>query len=216
MRVVRAERCNDVRVIVRIHVLVATATLLGACTAAGPSGPAQSTVPPSGSHQSSSAASGPIDSGPLRARDASSCPYLRAGFVHDTIGMRLGRLAVLRRDGRVVGCRFYALQRSPQTRSEHLPGPKQPVVEVLTQRYHSAKDAHNAFVIAAEQGTNAQRVDIGPAPGVCFQKDFYWKDHGTDWACATNVGSTEVVVRTVDNTGTFNAVALTQAALAHV
>lgn len=198
-------------VIVRCIAVAAAATLLAACTSSHPAGNA----PPSRSEPSSSAGSAAIDAGPLRATDASACPYLRTAYVHETIGMRLGRLTVLRRGARVVGCRFYASQGS-LSQSEHLPGPRQPVVEVVTRRYASATDAHNAFVIIARRGRNAQQVRIGRVPGVCFQIPFYPKDHGTDWACATSAGSTEVVVRTVDTTGTFNAAAIIGAVLSHV
>jgi hypothetical protein len=116
----------------------------------------------------------------------------------------------------VVGCRFYALQNSALHDSEHLPGPKQPAVEITTQRYASATAAHNAFVLLAQHGTNPQQVDLGRVVGVCFQNDFYAKDHGADWACAVNSGRTELVVRTVDTTGTFSTAAITRAVLRNV
>jgi hypothetical protein len=133
------------------------------------------------------------------------------------MGMRLGRLTVLRSAGRVVGCRFYALQGSPLHTSEHLPGPKQPVVEVLTQRYPTPTAAHNAFARLAAAGRNPQQVDLGRAgTGVCYQTDFYPRDGGRDWACGGNVGTVRVLVRTVDTTGTFGPAAVTRAVLPHV
>ena len=33
--------------------------------------------------------------------------------------------------------------------------------------------------------------------GVCYQTDFYPKDKGKDWACAFQVGTLAVVVKTV-------------------
>jgi hypothetical protein len=132
------------------------------------------------------------------------------------MGMRLGRITILRSGGHTVGCRFYALQNSPLHVSEHLPGPHQPVVEIVTRRYPTALDAHNAFVLLSRKGTNAQRVDLGRRIGVCFETDFYAKDHGADWACAASVGPTQVVVRTVDTTGTFSTAAVTRAVLRRV
>jgi hypothetical protein len=136
--------------------------------------------------------------------------------VQNTIGMRLGRITVLRADGHVVGCRFYALQNSPLHNSEHLPGPNQPAVEIVTQRFRSATAAHNAFVTAAAHGRNAQQIDLGRSIGVCYQTDFYPRDHGIDWACARNVGSTAVTVRSVDTTGTFSVAAITRSVLRNV
>jgi hypothetical protein len=158
----------------------------------------------------------PIVAGPTHAAAASRCPFVTTPYVHTTMGMRLGRITVLRSGGNVVGCRFYALQGSYLHAQENLPGPRQPVVEITTQRYASARDAHNAFVLLARAGRNAQRTDLGVAVGVCFQTDFDPHDHGQDFACAGNKGSLEVVVRTVDTTGTFNTVAIAHAVLANV
>ena len=132
------------------------------------------------------------------------------------MGMRLGRLTVLRSGGKIVGCRFYALQGTSLSASEHLPGPKQPVVQITTQQYVTATGAHNAFVSLGTANKSVERADLGRTTGVCFQTGFYPKDHGTDWACAASVGRTEVVVRTVDNTGSLNAVTLTKAVLRRV
>jgi hypothetical protein len=196
--------------------LTASAALLAACTGGGstPTAPASTrtdviTVPPS-----STAPTAPVSSGPTTAHAASSCPFVAQEFVHQTMGMRLGRVTVLRSGGKVVGCRIYALQGGSLHVSENLPGPKQPAVEILTQRYPSSTAAHNAFVLRADKGTNPQQVEVAKGlTGVCFQNAFDPKDHGTDYACAVNHGPIEVVVRTVDNTGTFNTAAVTKAVL---
>jgi hypothetical protein len=195
--------------------VLAACALLGACTSSNsPNSPSGSTRVSTVAHTPDSA---PIDTGPTHAASASACRVAPADtFVRDTIGMRLGRLTVLRSGGRVVGCRFYALQDSALHNSEHLPGPKQPILEITTQRYRTALDAHNAFVTLGTASKHVQRADLGRTTGVCFQVDFYPKDHGTDWACAASVGRTEVVVRTVDNTGSFNAITLTKAVLRRV
>jgi len=133
------------------------------------------------------------------------------------MGMRLGRLTVLRSNGAIVGCRFYALQDGSLHESERLPGPKQPVVEIVTERYGSAVAAHNAFVLAARAGANPQQTPLGSGRiGVCYQTHFYPKDHGQDWACGASVGTVRVLVSTVDTTGTFNTATVTKAVLARV
>ena len=149
----------------------------------------------------------------VRAR---SCPFAELAFVRYTMGMRLTRVTVLRSAGRTVGCRFYALQNSPLHVSEHLPGPHQPVVAIDARRLATPLAAHNAFVRLARRGPNPTQVDLGRHIGVCFQTDFYPKDHGMDWACATSVGRTEVAVHTVDTTGTFSTAAVTRAVLRRV
>ena len=153
---------------------------------------------------------------PLHEVRARVCRFAETTFVRNTIGMRLGRITALRSDGQIVGCRFYALQNSPLHVSEHLPGPHQPAVEIVTRRFVTPLAAHNAFIRLSRKGTNAQRVDLGRIVGACFQTDFYPKDHGMDWACATSVRRTEVVVRTVDTTGTFSTAAVTRAVLRRV
>jgi hypothetical protein len=196
--------------------LAATALALAACTAGGstPTDPASTrtdviTVPPS-----SVAPTAPVSSGPTTVHKASSCPFVAQEFVHQTMGMRLGRVTVLRSGGRAVGCRIYALQGGSLHVTENLPGPKQPAVEILTQRYPSATAAHNAFVRLAEKGTNQQQTPLAKGLiGLCYQNDFDPHDHGTDYACAVNHGATEVVVRTVDTTTTVNTAAVTKAVL---
>jgi hypothetical protein len=195
--------------------VLTAALLLAGCTSSGSPSPSGSTHT-STRTLSSGPNTAPISTGPTRAATASSCPFTTQDFVRNTMGMRLGRITVLRSGGRVVGCRFYALQNSPLHESEHLPGPNQPVVEITTQRFASARAARNAFVLLSRKGTNAQRVDLGRTVGVCFQAPFYPKDHGADWACAANVRSTEVVVRTVDTTGTFSPATVTKAVLRRV
>jgi hypothetical protein len=198
--------------VLRSSAVLAAFLTLAACTSSGPAAPPSTHVStvagPSGRPP------GPVVAGPTRAVTAAACPIADETFVRDTIGMRLARITVLRSGGRVVGCRFYALQGSPLHASEHLPGPHQPAVQITTQRYTSAVAAHNAFVLLA--GRAAQRVDLGSVVGLCFQTDFDPGDHGKDWACTTSVGRTEVVVRTVDTTGTFSTATITRAVLRRV
>ena len=132
--------------------------------------------------------------------------------------MRLARIAVLRSGGSVVGCRFYALQHSPLSISENLPGPHQPAVEIETYRYRSATDAHNGFVrLAEKEGSNLQQDRIvGRALGLCYQTRFYPKDHGTDWACAFSKGTVMAVVRTVVTSPALNAKRVARAIAAKI
>ena len=153
--------------------------------------------------------------GPIRETKAHSCPLAGAQFVRDTMGMRLGRITRLHGGG-ATGCRFYALQDSALHASEHLPGPKQPVLEIVVRRFPTPVEAHNAVVLVARAGRDAQRVDLGRAVGACFQTAFYPKDRGKDYACAANVGRIEVVVHSVDTTGTYSTATVTRAVLRRV
>jgi hypothetical protein len=131
------------------------------------------------------------------------------------MGMRLGRITrLVGRD--VSGCRFYALQGSYLHGEERLPGPHQPVLEIITRRYASPVEAHNEVALAARAGRNPQRVSLGRITGACYQTNFYPKDHGQDWACAANKQRIQVVVRSVDTTGTFNTETILRAVLRRV
>ena len=103
------------------------------------------------------------------------------------------------------------LQNSPLHESEHLPPANQPAIEIATKRYASAIAAHNAFVKTALRGTSPQQARFGGTTGVCFQTDFYPRDHGADWACAWSVGTTSVLVRTVVTTPALNAILVARA-----
>lgn len=118
---------------------------------------------------------------------------------------------------KIVGCRMYALQGSPLSRSEHLPGPNQPAVEITTTRYASAGAAHNAFVLAARDGANPQQDTIAPGNiGVCYQIDFYKKDNGKDWACGFSVDTIAVTVKTVVVTPALNVVFVSREIATHL
>lgn len=203
---------------VRFIAIAASAVALAACTSSSSSGG------PSASHAASSpaapTATAPINTGPTTAAGASSCPLVATGFVHTTTGLRLGRITVLKSGGHIVGCRFYALEHPDAQcdatclQGEHLPGPSQPVVEITTRRYRTAVDAHNAFVLVARKGRNAQQADLGGGnTGVCFQTAFYPADHGADWACAASKATTGLLVRTVVTSPALDAQLVTQRVL---
>jgi hypothetical protein len=178
-------------------------------------GPGRSTAAPS---VPSGAAGSPTGSAaPTRTVSATTCPFVRTAVVRSTLGMRLGRLTVLRSGGRTVGCRFYALQGTALHESEHLPGPKQPVLEITTERYPDATAAHNAFVLLARAGRSPVQVPLaGGLTGVCYQTDFYPKDRGRDYACGVSRERTRVLVRSVDTTGAFSTATLLKQVLSRV
>ena len=94
---------------------------------------------------------------------------------------------------------------------EKLPGPHQPAIEIESVRYPSDLAAHNALVLNSRKGANVQQAAIlGQAPGLCYQLDFYSKDHGTDWTCAYNKGRRLVTVRTVVTSPAFTVIRLTR------
>ena len=184
-----------------------SAVLLAGCTSG--SGPSASTSPaaPTSTAVPTSPANPtptPVSAGATTAATATSCPLVGETFVHLTMGVRLGRLTVLRAGGRVVGCRFYA-QQKPNSQcgatclaGEHLPGPNQPAVEITMQRYASSTAAHNAFVLRAGTSGGVTRTDVDGVTGLCFPTAFDPRDKGADWACTVNKGATLVLVRTVD------------------
>jgi hypothetical protein len=199
----------------RAAVAVLAVVLLASCTSGGgtsSSSPSVRTETVTQTRPATGAPTAPISTGPTRATTAATCPLLGKQEAADHVGMRLARITVLHSGGKVVGCRFYALQNSPLSQSEHLPGPKQPVIEITTVRYPSELAAHNAFVRVAEQGRNTQTASIvGQAPGACFQTDFYAKDDGKDWACAFSKGDTMVLVRTVVTSPALSAILVARA-----
>jgi hypothetical protein len=188
-------------------VIVALVALAG-CS----SGPGSATLVT----QSGGPSTGPEGVGPIHEVKAKSCPLATSDFIRNTMGMRLGRVTRLHGND-LSGCRFYALQGGSLHASEHLPGPTQPVLEILVRRFGLPFEARKAMLFLAQAGKNGQHVPLGKAgSGVCFQTNFYPKDHGQDWACAAIKGRTEVVVHSVDTTGTFSTGSVVKAVLARV
>lgn len=205
-------------VLSRLATAAGVIALVAGCSSSGGAGPSGSSTPSTAPASSAAAAStGHPAAAPTTAVAARRCPFVGSAFVKNTMGMRLGRLTVLRSGGRTVGCRFYAIQNSPLHDSEHLPGPRQPVVEIRTEEFASATAAHNAFVRAAQAGRNPVQTPLGGGRiGVCYQAPFYPKDRGRDWACGVSVDRTRVLVRTVDTTGAFSTAAVTKEVLRRV
>ena len=185
--------------------------LLAGCTSSGSPGGSSQPGAPGGASSSQ-----PPNPGRVHEVRAKSCPLASATSVRNTLGMRLGRITRLH-GLKLTGCRFYALQGSSLHASEHLPGPNQPVLEIVVRQYPTPVTAHNVVVLTARSGHNAQRVSLGKKQkGACFQTAFYPKDKGKDWACAASVKRTEVVVRSVDTTGTFSTATILRAVLGRV
>lgn len=200
----------------RLLVAGALAALLAGCTSSTtpPPTPGSSVITRTQTLTKSPSPTGAVVAGPTTAVSAPACPFAGQTFVRDTIGMRLGRVTVLKSGGRVIGCRIYALQGSPFSASENLPGPNQPAVEVVVTSYSTAVAAHNAFVRAAQQGRNPQQNALGRGiTGVCFQTDFYPRDKGQDWACGFSLGTRAVLVRTVVVSPALGAVLVTRRVL---
>jgi hypothetical protein len=157
----------------------------------------------------------PVSSAATSAATVSSCPLLTQDVVADTLGMRQGRIAVLRSVGKVVGCRFYALQH-PNAQcdatclaGEHLPGATQPALDIAITDYPTATAAHNAFVLASRAGTEASAVLVtGSITGVQYRHAFYPKDGAQDWAVAFSVGTRTVVVRAAEDDSADEVVSL--------
>ncbi len=196
--------------------IAAPLVLLGACTSSGDPAPdVTNTQTVVGTRTQPAGPVRPVPTGPTTAARAASCPLVPTQMAANRVGMRLERITVLHSGGKVVGCRFYALQNSPLHNSEHLPGPNQPTIEVETARYASPIAAHNAFVLDARRGKNPQQAKIGSTTGVCFQIAFYKPDHGRDWACGFSLGTTKITVRTVA-TASLDAISLTRAVARNV
>src|SRR3954469_10502235 len=148
--------------LLRVLAVLTVIALTAGCSSSDP-GFVVATPTGSGPH------AGPGKLGPVHEVPAGSCPLARADFVRNTMGMRLGRLTRLHGAG-VSGCRFYALQNSPLHTSEHLPGAKQPVLEILVRRLPTAVEAHDAVVLLARTGANVHRVHLGHTTGACFRR----------------------------------------------
>lgn len=204
-----------------VAVIGAAAALVTACTSSASPAPTTSTNyqtvtstrPPKPPKTGT-----PVPTGPTSAADAPSCPLLNEQFAAKTVGMRLEKISVLKSGGHVVGCRIYALQHpnaqcdASCLQAEKLPPGNQPAVEITSARYRSPLLAHNAFVMLAKKGKNIQQAKIAPGNvGLCYQTDFYAKDHGTDWACAYSIKSTVVVVKTVVTSPALNAILVAKA-----
>ncbi len=154
---------------------------------------------------------GPVDVGPTTSADG-DCPLLDTAAAASDVGVRMGRVAVLSSSGKPVGCRFFASQDPPFKQSEHLPGPNQPVLQIVSFRYSDSTTAHNAMVKLAEAGTNAHQDNLdSTAEGISYQVRFDPADGNQDWAYAFRKDVTVVVVTTAQRDTSFDAKAVASA-----
>jgi hypothetical protein len=147
---------------------------------------------------------------PLRATPTTvaerPCPFLDVASAASDVGVRMGRITVLSSGGRAIGCRFYADQDPHYRATEHLPGPNQPVMQIVSTRYPTATAAHNAAVRLAQAGQHAYQASLSAAvEGISFQTRFDPADGVRDWAYVFRKAETVVVVTTVQVDTAFNA-----------
>ena len=193
-------------------VLVLTSAVLAGCTSAGSGGPAGSpgdrTVVSTITQTSTptpKSPGGPLDTGPTTAATA-ACPLLETPTAASDVGVRMGRVVTLSSGGKAVGCRFYASQDPQYRASEHLPGPNQPVLQIVSSRFSDPTAAHNYMVRRAESGTNAHQDDLNSTTeGISFQTRFDPDDKGQDWAFTFRRNVTVVVVTTAQRDASFDA-----------
>jgi hypothetical protein len=141
-------------------------------------------------------ATGPIDTGAVTTATG-TCPYIAQQAAADALGIRLGREAVVSAGGAPVGCLFYPTTDPTYVASEHLPGPNQAVLSIMSAKYATSTYAHNAIAIAGKAGGQAHSATIaGGIVGVAYQTALVPADNGQDWAFAFSVGSTAVTVIT--------------------
>jgi hypothetical protein len=190
--------------VVILRVVILCALAVGALAACAPS---HATTAPSTSYDTitrtisaptpTPASTDPVDARPVTAANAASCPLLRMDAAAEAIGMRLARIERLSQATMVIGCRFYALQGSSLSQSEHLPGPNQPALEITVTKYATATPARNAAVALATAGANPHVVTLsGAVAGDVFQTTFDPTDGKSDWVLVFNKGATLVTVKT--------------------
>jgi hypothetical protein len=131
--------------------------------------------------------------------------------------MRLARVEVLTRGTAAAGCRFYALQGTALTQSEHLPGPNQPALEIVSTPYANETTARNAAVAVATAGTNQQVVTLtGGIAADLFQAAFDPVDGNNDWQLVFNKAATLVTIKTAISDSSLDAVNVANSIVAAV
>jgi hypothetical protein len=201
--------------------LAVTMALASACAKSSPTGPVTSdstvviTVPPANTQ--------PVSTATVSEKTATACPYIPENVASNDSGMRLDRITEIIQAGRLVGCRFYALQHATLQcdeaclQGERLPPGDVPAIEIRLTEYASTVDAHNAFVKTGEAGTNDEQDEIVTGnTGLCYLTTLWKDDDGQDWACAFSKGSTAVVIRTVVNGSSLNVQAVAHAVYSRV
>jgi hypothetical protein len=142
-----------------------------------------------------------------------ACPYIASTpsedpnvNVADIEGDHVYRTTVLTRHD-PVGCRFYFYA-----------GPYQAIADIVPRRFPDAVAAHNAMVLTAEAGSDAQgKKDMLPGiDAVLFRTAFFGPDGERDWACAFAKGKLLVVVHTQRSDTSYSALLLAKAVAAKI
>jgi hypothetical protein len=119
----------------------------------------------------------------------------------------LARVQVLSQGSAAVGCRFYALQGSALSQSEHLPGPNQPALEIVSSAYADETTARSAAVAIATAGTHQQVETLtGGVAADAFQTAFDPVDGANDWELVFNKGANLVTIKTAVADSSLDAV----------
>jgi len=200
--------------------VVAALTLAGCTSSSAPKAPTTSTrtvtltrTPTARAYTPAPATSvHPLTPGakPRAGEVAKSCPYIKAGLdiqptsgpnVADIEGDRIYRQTVLT-SLHPVGCRFYFW--AP---------PFEATADVLPTTFATATQAHNAMVLTADAGRNAQARPhfAAGADGILYQTRFFGPDGDSDWAFVFAKGRVMVVVHTQQTNSPLNAQLLAEA-----
>lgn len=200
---------------------LAVAGVVSGCGAHGSAAPASTVystvVKTIGATTPSAAPTGALNTAPVTAASVASCGLLATASAESSIGMRLARVEALTQATSAAGCRFYALQGTALSQSEHLPGPNQPALEIDLVGYADQTSAHNAAVAAALAGSHQQVVTLtGGTQGDVFQTAFDPTDGNNDWVLVFSKGSTLVTVKTAISDTSLDAVEVANQVVAGV
>lgn len=136
------------------------------------------------------------------------CPYIASTpeenpttNVADIDGSHVYRTTIITTT-KPVGCRFYFYAPSFYA-----------IADIVPTTFATDVDAHNAMVLTADAGTEAQgHPQIVPGvDAVVFRTKFFGEDGAQDWACAFAKGRVMVVVHTERTDTSLNALELAAA-----
>jgi hypothetical protein len=134
----------------------------------------------------------PPNQAPAQGEVEKTCPYIRSNFtdgppdVADDEGDRVYRTTVIT-TMHPIGCRFYFWA-----------APYEATADIVTKKYATAADAHNAMVATGNAGHSAEAVKnlVPGVDAVLFQTRFFGPNGASDWACAFATDSLLVIVHT--------------------
>lgn len=155
----------------------------------------------------------PPGAAPAAGEQERACPYIASTpaedpnvNVADIEGDHVYRTTVLT-EFDPVGCRFYFYA-----------GPHQAIADIAPRRFPDALSAHNAMVLTAEAGGDAQgKKDMLPGvDAVLFRTRFYGPDGDRDWGCVFAKGDLMVIVHTQRSDTSYSALLLAKAVAAKI